>query len=448
MPLSPAQERKIDVADSNSVRSEFRKLRANWTSGSWLSTRNRYKVDCIGRLRNDLAPGKKVTHSHLREYIAASAVAHCIDGWSFLGRAIEAELRGDPSVSCHLGYYAELRAAMSLLAAEGIGVFNKKHAIVNSRSRCECFPADGTHQFTWDALEYWATTSASSHLLFSIIEPGGLPLEEWLSRFSVGTGFQQTLGKSWLKQWGLDLEQLTDDRDSRNVASYRPTSFTSSGATSVAATIDAVEELWTLCEPSGDRQFATLDRHLLRHSLALTFKEMTGRTPKQVPQRYFVQVRNMLHALAPGDLSPSMWQEFLTYGVSPDLPQVFRDAEGTAKIHDPRHSKQVLARATLLLRVSTGAAGGMLGSLANMDSAELRFWWSPLGEDRGLWDIVNEPENFYDLWADIRDALQDIALWRNSANSDPAYSALWASNSRAAAILGTMERSGLWGLGL
>lgn len=61
--------------------------------------------------------------------MAASVIVHCFDGWSYLGRALEAEMAGDPQTAVHLGYYAELRAAMSVLASDEIGVFRNKHAV-------------------------------------------------------------------------------------------------------------------------------------------------------------------------------------------------------------------------------------------------------------------------------------------------------------------------------
>ena len=68
----------------------------------------------------DDAKAARINEPHFREYVAASAPTHLIDGWSYLARAIDALLRGDAPAAVHLGYYAELRAAMSLLAGGGI----------------------------------------------------------------------------------------------------------------------------------------------------------------------------------------------------------------------------------------------------------------------------------------------------------------------------------------
>ena len=43
-------------------------------------------------------------------------------------------MAGDPDAARHLGYYAELRATMSILAGDGIGVFQNKHIIVTKKT--------------------------------------------------------------------------------------------------------------------------------------------------------------------------------------------------------------------------------------------------------------------------------------------------------------------------
>jgi len=68
----------------------------------------------------EVAAGTIQSPTQLSEYIAASCLLHCSDGWSYLGRAISALLRGDPHRARHLAYYAELRAATALLAKVGV----------------------------------------------------------------------------------------------------------------------------------------------------------------------------------------------------------------------------------------------------------------------------------------------------------------------------------------
>jgi hypothetical protein len=90
---------------------------------------NRYRVKCTSKYSDDL-DANTVSDPNLVAYIAGSGPAHVIDAWSYLGRAIDATLRADTSSAIHFGYYAELRAAMALLACEGVGILNTIHPIV------------------------------------------------------------------------------------------------------------------------------------------------------------------------------------------------------------------------------------------------------------------------------------------------------------------------------
>ena len=94
------------------------------------------------RLRDDLS-NDRINSDRLSEYIGISAPVHSMDGWSFLGRSIHCLSRGDPYIAVHLAYYAELRAALAILAAQGIGVFSYPHCVIDSEGRCNDRQARG-----------------------------------------------------------------------------------------------------------------------------------------------------------------------------------------------------------------------------------------------------------------------------------------------------------------
>ena len=52
-----------------------------------------------------------LTPQELAEYMALAAPNHCVDGWSYLSRGLNAYLLGDPHSAWHFAYYAELRVA-------------------------------------------------------------------------------------------------------------------------------------------------------------------------------------------------------------------------------------------------------------------------------------------------------------------------------------------------
>ena len=163
--LYPAQKTEFLKRDTSALVGAFERVSVHWQVGLWLGKRNRYKQSCMKQLSADFRPGARVSHRHLSEYIAASAVVHNFDGWSYLGRALGSLLVGDQDGARHLAYYAELRAAMAVLASEGIGVFGNEHVVVSPKGKCLQMPpyrlasdpgrprGPGTHVFVWDALQ-------------------------------------------------------------------------------------------------------------------------------------------------------------------------------------------------------------------------------------------------------------------------------------------------------
>jgi hypothetical protein len=448
MALSVHNRSLLNRADPRAVESAFEHIKDNWGRNRWLLERNRYAKHCIKNIRRDNELRKPAIHRHLREYIAASSICHCMDAWSFLGKSIEAHLEGNPYIARHLGYYAELRAAMALLATQGIGVFDRYHSIVNNQHKCQYTNAASTHEFVWDALECWAETQSAVDLIFSVISPGGLPLKDWLNRSSLTPGLRGILAKRWLLEWGLDLKRFRDDREARNSSSYRPTAFTNSRAINVTDAIKFVRRFWEICEPNESIRFPIIDRYILRSSLDVIFHEALGLSRKKAKRIYKDRVNEILAGLNPGDLTANEWIHFLNYSDSTDLNLILTEARKDAPPTNPRHHIQVLARATLLSRLATGASYGCLRTLNEFNKSDLKFWWNSVGEDSCLWDQGDPPDSFVDLWTDIRESLDAIEAWEEEhKDSHKSYSMLWREQ-RAARLLGTCERIGLWGLGL
>jgi hypothetical protein len=444
MPLSPAQINILRSASRPSVEQEFNGLQARWANGIWVRNDNRYRVRCRERLRGDVKH-KKVKSPDLREYIAASTVLHCMDGWAYFGRALVSYLFGDADVARHLAYYAELRATMALLATEGIGVFDKVHFAIDQVPRCRVLRASATHEFVWEALKEWGETAPARSLLFSIPVAGGQPVQAWLNHFTAPGGILGLLAREWLEHWGLDLERLADDRESRNIVSYRPTAFTSPRSSPTPDATGFVRHVWELCEPTLSMRFRRLDQYLLRVALEYVFRSVHGRTRLQASQIYAHRVSMMLHQLGPGDMTDDEWRAFLTFQAEPNHPKVLVEARKQDTPDQPGHAQQVLARAVLLLRIATGACANLISTVAGFPNA-VQFWWGPLGEDRSVWANGGAPAQAIDLWADVDQGLVALETWEGLPATS--YWGLWQQESISAAILGTCERIGFWGLGL
>lgn len=454
MPLHAVDQPRLARADSTRISQIFPQLVKNWRKQRWLSAGNRYAFQCVERIATDTqVGGPGLRHTDMQNYVAASSVIHCMDSWSYLARAIEAELSGDFSGARHLAYYAELRAAMSLLASGGIGVFNRKHVSVKANRRCESIgKSGGTHEFAWDALEYWSAQPVAAQQVLDVIRPGGKALLEWLMHFptTAGAGFQNVLASRWITDWGLDLQQFPADRDARNESSYRPTTITKKKTLAINESLDFVRQFWQMHEPSGLNPFKELDRHLLRRSLSRVFKESNvGKNgPLKAPTQFKRLLRPMLHGILPtgGDLSEQGWWDFLTYKVEPKDSQLILLAEVKDPHTSPKHHLQVIARATLLLRVATGVTRMNITKLNATDVKHLDFWWKPIGLSRGFWSEGAIPHIFSDLWQDIDDSLSDVETWRSAGNVSRRD--MFDGVSRASRSLSGCERIAFWSLGL
>ena len=443
MTLDVNQQTILALASRSAIQESISRLSTSWANQAWLPSRNRYRVEAAKKVERDSQNNDSFAHSHLIDYVAASALGHCYDGWSYLARALEAEMSGDPDAARHLGYYAELRAAMSILASEGVGVFNRHHAIVSTSRRCQSLRGQTTHRFTWDALEHWASLPNSADAIFKAIRPAGIPLEGWLSGFGGSAGF---LANSWLKQWGLDLARLGMDQDARNLASYRPTAITSPGPQPIRDTVTAVIHLWSLCGPGFRGEFSSMDRHLLRLALHLLFKNKTGRSPKQAIRIYEGQITTMLNGQMLSEAERARIYNLLLYKTENDTPDLFVAAARSDSPTHLHHSRQVLARATLLLRVATGSLANLLDESNTTFRTDLVFWWTTPAVRRRLWTTKGAPDTFSDLWDDIGVALDSVVEWTQIAPDSDCGRSFWGSHSNDASILTTPERIFLWGI--
>ena len=358
---------------------------------AWLDAAHVY-ADVVDALKN---AGSGVDGVAIAEYIACSAPLHLADGWSFLARAFEALTAGDANGAVHMGYYAELRAALSLLASEGVGVFQNHHVSVDGQQHPTEYLGPGTHRAAWQLLDAWADDGARSAILLDVIKVEQKSIKEWFDEAGIWSQVSGVLGREWLQQWSIDLSTFSQDRNLRNQVSYRPARISSAANASADLVQDVVEPLltiWDSLAPSGFPGEAVIDQALMFLALSY-FRNSTNYNRQQwtdlIDHQFESASRTLKSALIDSTTSPS---SILTWAQDKSVPPP---------------TTSVLSRATLLLRLANAMCAERFKH-ATVGRDDLRFWWDSVGRDFGFWATGDEPDIFADLWFQVQDASRDV----------------------------------------
>jgi hypothetical protein len=436
----------IKKISRNNIETTLSKLDPFIVQSRWLAKSNRYSINTVGRIAFDTKNGRVISAKPMAQYISASAVLHCADGWSYLGRAINCLLKGDPHRVVHLAYYAELRAALSLLACEGIGVFSKSHFVIDGPESARKLPAQQqTHVAAWSYLRYWSTLRRSGDTFSNVIAPGGIPLSDWFQPIGGVDAVVRPKARQWFSQWSMDLALFSDDRDARNESSYRPDGIPMPWYVSPVDALLLATGLWEACEPSTASLFDGIDRHILRMTVESSFSATNGVTAAQDPTRFAALVDSIVDPLALDAATSANWKHFLNRGVVPDDPPLFFHSSQNPLDRTVGHAA-ILARAMLLLRLATGSTLRLIRS-AGISAEKLGFWWSQLGINRGLWDGAKDHSELLDLWDDITALFEDIRIFRDTTPvADQTFQMISARLPQVVAGLGGCERVAIWSL--
>jgi hypothetical protein len=409
--------------------------------------------ETVQRLKEDLTGGgvlSPVRQKHLRELIAASAVTHCLDGWAMLGRAAGSTLLGDPHSARHLAYYAELRAACSLLARSGIAVLSGQHLVVDARGTVMPIKGSsfvgghgGTHVAAWAFLQEWSTTADAADTTASVLSPEGIALSEWLTGRPLWARWRVN-ASGWLKELGVDIQLLARDQYARNEASYRPNTIrTDRVLLSARDNSRFVTELWGLAEP-GAHPFARLDSSLFRVALERAYRSAMGAGADFRSKHYLSDVQTLVDQQDLAESHRGRLVDYLVRDASPEDPLIFQAALSRSKAINPAHHLHAMARATLMLRVATGASRQMLSN-AGIEPRLLDFWWQQLAVSRSI-SQASSPDELLDAWADITEAVDQIDTYISDTQDASFVELSHPSRCGALSALGKWELAGLLGI--
>jgi hypothetical protein len=349
------------------------------------------------------------TDAQMVSLIAASGPNHCLDGWGFLARSASALVARDSHAARHFAYYAQLRGALSILAASGIGVFNNLNLIADSAGAIskledanENRSGVGTHGIAWPALDVWARNDANAERFLSAITVNGVSILDcvrsiWPSRQA------SSIVAPLVRTWALDLTLGTAHHVQRNISSYAPHQLNNiDGA--FDSDMAFLAETWKLLQPSPSLGFNELDAHFLRQTLQILHENDNS----QLPPDDSINIDESPIATRYDELAPAIKQSiplaFLTADRNTDEPNLFTSAQ-----EDGSKPTSMFSRAVLLLRAATGftysnfAAAGL-----SVDGTDLRPWLDPLAIGRGFALSSAPPELMANLWDEVGFAVEDF----------------------------------------
>jgi hypothetical protein len=444
MGLSSADMKAIDALSRATTERTTESLKPFLKQSLWISKTNYFATDIVDRLKS-AKPATPEQQRDLAQYIAASTALHANDGWSYLGRAVACLMAGDTHRGLHFAYYAELRAAMSLLGSAGIGIFDHEHYIVPTVSAAAKLQSGkGTHFLAWNVLEYWSQLPDSGALFAKLVRPEGRTLEEWFQPLG-GSAALAPQAHAWFMQWGMDLNLAAKDQRARNSSSYRPDGIPQVWNVPAQDALEFVRDMWAALEPSSSSSFDLIDRHILRLALERHWYSLKGKPAAGKDSAFQKFVKDTVTAQGFERSTEDRLTSFLLRKIAAEDPAIF--AYSAAKpVNAGIDPFAVLSRAVLLLRTATGSAYDLFAH-GGIDSAALSFWWTKIGEARGLWQPGSPPAALSDLWADIEDALQEVAqIKRTQPDALASTRSVMFDAAGRFNIFSSHERVGLWGL--
>lgn len=385
----------------------------------------------------------------LAYFVASSAPLHCLDACRNLGRALSAVNRGDWRTATHLGYYSEIRSAMSLLATQGIAIGDDEHVIFPVTGAPRVIRGLGTHKLVWEALDFWSKSDSAVQLLHSSIRPGSIGLRDWFAAADASVAPGRLISSEWFSAWGIDLNRMSSDREARNEVSYNPSGVVAHPTVGTLDGCSFLTDLWSAFEPSSDAQFPELDIQLLRAGLSIWWEQTegcnvaTGNPDVRASFQGFLD--RVLDRLQPVGRSRDEWKSILQYPSGARTPDLLtRASNPTSK--GSVGCFNVLARASLLLRVSIGASAGLLKH-AGSNKDEFEVWLAGIAVECGFVDNQSVIESLSDLWSDVREGVDYIGQIAAVPAATTETRRSWLDRTAKFELsLTGAERIGLWGL--
>lgn len=339
-------------------------------------------------------------------FTAASSFVHSADAWSYIGRSIDALLKGDVHAAVHLAYYAQLRAGKSILATQGVFVGNRYSCVLDTNKTYTKVSEKGTHDAVWELLDNWLELPIAVKTISEIIRPGARDLGSWVNAIPGGAN---AVIQELFRALSFDLMSFKTDRNRRNSASYEPSSISIENL-DVALVRHTIANLWEQLEPMSGGDFPAIDIALLANILSRQFAAQND-SSRLDPAARWIGWEAWVSSLAPAEFVGTALHT--TLGSNPDSTD-FRALLGQAFMttfhsDEPIEFVQpMISRTVVLARVSTGLCRRLLADAGKPEN-DLDAWVRPYSVSRGFVDDVAAfPANSTDLMLDLEIARENL----------------------------------------
>jgi hypothetical protein len=356
---------------------------------------------------------------------------------------LAALVAGDMHAARHFAYYAQLRASLAVLACEGIGVFDGVNCVANSSGRLSQIdevPRQnrpfGTHAMAWLALDAWARGASSGSTIARAITIRKVSFDSSLRSMWPGTT-SRPAAHDLILAWGIDLQRAIDDRHARNASSYTAQILNPLYQTA-EETLEFLIGFWEAFEPESGDPFLSIDRHLFRLMVETQHRNINPTSPLAQVAADISSRHLDLHPSVQATVTPS----FLSRTEIPDDQFIIRYARSQST---PSHPTEMISRGALLLRSATAMVTQVFFDAGITATPDLDFWLLKFGSNLGLWGQAGPPTPMYELWADVREALDDV-LETRSLCPKPFSRFEWATQENGLPRIFEAERIVLWGL--
>ncbi|MDH0863506.1 hypothetical protein [Mitsuaria sp. GD03876] len=332
------------------------------------------------RARNEALITMAEANTASPKTLAAESLVHAVEGWRFLAAAISSLISHGQKQSIHFAYYAELRAAVSILAGNGLRVKYPTSSYVEQggSEQAPTWKREGTHKLVWRLWKDWtAGTDADSLFLDGLKVHPAIPLRLFKDAIA------HVSAASNLAAWGRDL-QLEHEHNARNAASYEAIDAWTNLSPMVDADFSFPQELWALAEPTtAGLQFEAQLVHWLLKTEAAKLDALQADSGKPWLIRVLGEVER-LSGVSENEIR-------LALSLDSDPSPVFDHAFSPAV-----EAKNVIARAFFLLRI---ACLPLRASLSPAGAAPAQAWLHDWLHEAGV--LPNPSQmNISDAWAD------------------------------------------------